>query len=571
MPVDVECAYEGDKLYLLQCRPASASVRNPATNGEPAGEAGQFPVAWAQPADALLYWQLEDLHAPSPVLPLDRDFWENASAGWAAASGRSDAPERTRLELFNTYLYRATEAVVPPSEEAAALATHREATLEMLPRMSTLWRTRWLPEIQAHLAYWDEWSLPEAATSALVVHLDDTKKRFARIWELHFTIVDMCYPAMMWFQELYSELFGTAGELRAFALLQGLGSLTVAMGVALSDLRRIAAAVPVVDEALRTLPVDSVLETLASLPAATRFLEQFDRYLEEHGKRSSSLDLTSTPLIEDPAPLLLQLRQLLAAPQRDPRAELAAQALKRQRSIAAARDTLRSHSKETVERFERYLQAAQDGVILSEDHNYWIDYGVSFRVREVLMECGRRLTERGVVAERADVCYLRWGEIRSDLASNGAADRAALVTARKREIDHWSSVVPPRWLGTFDQSAALPGETEWLRGSPGSPGKARGVARIMHSIDDAKRLRPGDILVAATTAPTWTTFFATIAGVVTDSGGVLSHTAVVACEYRLPAVVGASGATSLISDGQIIEIDGRTGEVRRWSDMERVR
>jgi len=101
-----------------------------------------------------------------------------------------------------------------------------------------------------------------------------------------------------------------------------------------------------------------------------------------------------------------------------------------------------------------------------------------------------------------------------------------------------------------------------LRGNPGSPGKVRGTARVLHSIADADKLLEGDILVAATTAPPWTTFFATVAAVVTDSGGLLSHTAVIAREYGIPAVVGASQATTLIQDGQLLEVDGDAGIVR---------
>jgi pyruvate,water dikinase len=79
---------------------------------------------------------------------------------------------------------------------------------------------------------------------------------------------------------------------------------------------------------------------------------------------------------------------------------------------------------------------------------------------------------------------------------------------------------------------------------------------------EAAKLRPGDVLVAESTAPSWTPLFATVAAVVTDTGGVLSHCAVVAREYGLPAVVGTATATELIRDGQILEVDGDSGLVR---------
>ena len=101
-----------------------------------------------------------------------------------------------------------------------------------------------------------------------------------------------------------------------------------------------------------------------------------------------------------------------------------------------------------------------------------------------------------------------------------------------------------------------------IMGKPGSAGTVRGTARIISSIAEAGRLQPGDILVAETTAPPWTPLFATVAAVVTDTGGVLSHCAVVAREYAIPAVVGTGGASKVIADGQTIEVDGDAGIVR---------
>ncbi len=101
-----------------------------------------------------------------------------------------------------------------------------------------------------------------------------------------------------------------------------------------------------------------------------------------------------------------------------------------------------------------------------------------------------------------------------------------------------------------------------LQGTSGSPGTARGPARVVRSLAEAGRLQPGDVLVAETTAPPWTPLFATAAAIVTDTGGVLSHCAVVAREYGIPAVVGTGAATATIEDGQLIEVDGDAGLVR---------
>ncbi len=107
-----------------------------------------------------------------------------------------------------------------------------------------------------------------------------------------------------------------------------------------------------------------------------------------------------------------------------------------------------------------------------------------------------------------------------------------------------------------------------VKGLPGSAGVVRGSARVIHSLAEAGKLQPGDILVAVSTEPPWTPLFATASAIVTDSGGVLSHSAVVAREYRIPAVVGTGNATTTFKDGQLIEVDGNAGTVRVVSENE---
>jgi phosphoenolpyruvate synthase/pyruvate phosphate dikinase len=101
-----------------------------------------------------------------------------------------------------------------------------------------------------------------------------------------------------------------------------------------------------------------------------------------------------------------------------------------------------------------------------------------------------------------------------------------------------------------------------VAGHAGSPGVVRGTARVIRSLTEAGRLQYGEILVAEATLPEWTPLFATAAAVVTDIGGILSHSAVVAREYCIPAVVGTGIATATIRDGQLIEVDGTHGMVR---------
>jgi pyruvate,water dikinase len=105
-------------------------------------------------------------------------------------------------------------------------------------------------------------------------------------------------------------------------------------------------------------------------------------------------------------------------------------------------------------------------------------------------------------------------------------------------------------------------EPDLVRGHAASPGVARGRARVIRTLAEADQLQQGDVLVAESTMPPWTPLFGTACAIVTDVGGILSHAAVVAREYRIPAVVGTRTATARIYNGQFIEVDGSKGTVR---------
>jgi pyruvate,water dikinase len=229
--------------------------------------------------------------------------------------------------------------------------------------------------------------------------------------------------------------------------------------------------------------------------------------------------------------------------------------------------------------FDFLLAAAQEAVVLSEDHNFWIDARSMYYVRRVFLEVGRRLSTAGVIAAREDVFHLAVSELREALNRLPAIAGHALqgvVEQRRAEIDQFRAITPPDLLGTRSEQPAAPGApgqrltskgqpgkgSRQLRGHAGSPGVVRGPARVVRSLADAGKVAPGDILVAETLSSSWTPLFAVVTGVVTDTGGILSHAAVVAREYGIPAVLGTEVGTSSLRDGQLVEVDGHHGIVR---------
>ena len=191
-----------------------------------------------------------------------------------------------------------------------------------------------------------------------------------------------------------------------------------------------------------------------------------------------------------------------------------------------------------------------------------------FVYKRALLREAERLVRNGVLREQEDIFYLRFEELQEVVRSNHADDE--VIRERKDAFRSYEKLTPPRVLtsdgeavaGTYRRDGVPAGA---LLGLPVSAGVVEGRARVITDISDAD-LEPGDILVTAFTDPSWTPLFVAIDGLVTEVGGLMTHGAVIAREYGLPAVVGVEGATRLIRDGQRIRVDGTDGYVQILSE-----
>jgi pyruvate,water dikinase len=182
----------------------------------------------------------------------------------------------------------------------------------------------------------------------------------------------------------------------------------------------------------------------------------------------------------------------------------------------------------------------------------------------------------GRLTDASDVFFLRYDELQ-DALRGGKGDLRPLVGQRRQEHARHMAMKPPAAVGTPPPPemadnpmmtkffGGLPPESSdprLINGNAASAGTYTGTARVIMSLEDSDRLRQGDVLVCPATMPPWTPLFAIASAVVTDHGGILSHTAIVAREYQIPAVIGTKVGTSLIQDGQTITVDGDAGTVR---------
>ena len=320
-----------------------------------------------------------------------------------------------------------------------------------------------------------------------------------------------------------------------------------------------------------TLQAESSARLLEERPAEEdwpQFWARLQTHLDAYGHTVYNLDPLNPVPADDPAPLLDTLRFYLGeeGAAADPHARQQRTVAARERATAEVRDRVGPLRRRV---FDTLLRRAQEGAPLREDA--LADVGLAWpQLRRLLAELGRRLVAAGVVDARDDVHWLRHDEIASALTSARPPGLRDRVEQRRQRWRGQRRVTPPqvlpekRWLRLF--AWALPANAaeqtgDVLTGLGGSAGRVTAVARVLTGPADFDRLRPGEVLVANITTPAWTTLFVRAAAVVTDVGGPLSHSSIVAREYGIPAVLGTGSATRRIRTGQRVTVDGDAGTV----------
>jgi phosphohistidine swiveling domain-containing protein len=541
-----------------------------------------FPITWEQPGDEQIFWTMDRMHFPTQVAPLADSFLRvTFDRSFNQGAGVYGAPVRAMARRFNTYHYEHMGPPPLPPEELAALGEQAQPRVSaVMGRLWTTWQQDWLPAIQQELHALAAFDLQGADQPAFIAHFAETMRRHERLWAIHFEMAVPFLLSQSLFQDVHRDLLGGDDAFDAFRLLQGFDNETLRANRALWRLSRSVVALPELRRLVLATPAADVPAALAGAAGGPAFLVELDAYLEEYGKRGSDFaDLDQPSWRENPIPAIEALKGYVASDGADPEEERVALAASREELLARTRERLRGYPEQAVGQFEFLLKAAQEAVVLSEDHGWHIDWRGLYEVRQVLLAAGRRRAAAGAIAQRDDVFYLTFEEAQAALAAPGGQWQT-IVVARQAERDHFRTIVPPPAVGTLPPGpppndpfvraimkffGGPPPQAETpgiIRGNAGSPGRVTGRAVVARSLADAGRLRPGDILVAETTAPPWTPLFMSAAAIVTDTGGILCHSAVVAREYRIPAVVGTGMATAVIPDGATIEVDGNAGTVR---------
>jgi len=593
-PADLEWALDAaGALHLLQARPITGLRRR--------GERARLrdrPVLWTQRFSGERWTQAATPLGWSVIQPLLHHFieWEDAQRRYLGGT----APTRLyrgipyfNVTIFRHLAFRPLGKPPPgflldlfPPDEAAELRRAAPA----LPNLGlvgsivgqVLRERRWRRYAFNPLTNPQEWARFEPRLLAEIEQLDlgfdnapaglavvDEAVALARQY-LGIHLLSLAYANLAYglLEAALGSWVGLGGEAVRSALVAEPGAnQTLQTNRALWGLAQVAISEPAVEAALHD---GASLEDLGELPGGLRFRAAFDAFLTDYGHRSAaSYELFATRWADAPE-LVLDLVAAALRSAVDPADQHARREAQRGEAEALVRARLARRRRRRLVpwrqlAFDRLLTTTRGYVALRENQRFAFDR-LLLRLKRVFERIGALLERDGRLAAGEDIVFAHWDELGA-LASGALAPGTLATRIEERRAQFEADLRRPHpvFLEAAGQGLRDADEPtgERLTGDAIGPGRAEGTVRIVRSLADARKLQPGDVLVARAADPGWTPLFVGLSGLILELGSVLSHAAVVAREYGLPAVVNVAGATTRLSDGDRVIVDGDRGRVIR--------
>ncbi|MFE7374836.1 phosphoenolpyruvate synthase [Bacillus cereus] len=371
--------------------------------------------------------------------------------------------------------------------------------------------------------------------------------------------------ALSWINEKIEQWLGEKNA--ADTLSQSVqNNITSEMGLALLDVADVIRPYPEIIAYFQHVDDDSFLDELVQFKGGEKVRDAINAFLNKYGMRcSGEIDITKTRWSEQPAtiiPMILNhIRDFEAGASKRKFEEGLQEALKKEEELLERLQHLPDGNQKVEEtkrmirnlrNFSGYREYPKYGMI----HRYFI-------YKQALLKEAEKLVQNHVLDEREDIYYLTFEELHEVVHTNKLDYK--IIHKQKNAYKLYEKLTPPRVITSDGEIITgkykrenLPAEA--IVGLPVSSGVIEGRARVILNMEDAN-LEDGDILVTAFTDPGWTPLFVSIKGLVTEVGGLMTHGAVIAREYGLPAVVGVENATKRIKDGQRIRVHGTEGYI----------
>ena len=340
------------------------------------------------------------------------------------------------------------------------------------------------------------------------------------------------------------------------------GNRTIETNIALAKLADKVRADPAVLAKLNSLSSAEFDRQCASAQELTGFNGSLQEFMRQYGQRSHTREFFFPRWGDDPTLVIDILRSLASSTEVDLEAKEKQKFAEREAAEADIRERIGKLKYGFLKKriFFLVLKYAQTYLIFRENQRFYLDH-ILYRERRLFMEYGRRWTAAGFLDVPEDIFFLSKEEI-FDMGRVGAKDVRRLVEGRRKEFEKWKDRLPAKFLKgkiEFDDTVERQDGQLRITGTSASPGVVSGVVRVVDNISHLGDVKEGEILVTSNTDPGWTAVFSKIGGLITETGGILSHGAVVSREYGIPAVTAVKGATRIFKSGQRITLDGNQG------------
>lgn len=581
-PMDIEWALHDAQIFIVQARPITA-LPEPSTQSDKVQ-----PLEWSLPNPNGRYMRSSVFELlPDPLSPLFVTLglpeWSRSMQTLMQAfkiRGIFPGAVFTTISGYGYYDLSFTRL------QSLQLLLAMPRIFAMLPSLLKSSEGRWKEARSRYTAIINQWQAADFATVSGERLLDGahTITNIAAQYYLSIQsgILPASYMSELFFTVAYNKLLKRRSDPPALTFMLGFDSTPIRAEKSLYDLAQWARTQPALASALAAMSSErftTLYQNRAEEPDAvwSEWWQRLDTHLAHFGHTIYDLDFAKAVLADEPAAILETLKFFLSGQAPDPYQRQATATAAREQATATINAGLHGLRLRIFRRLVRWAQAFAP---LREDA--LADVGLGWPVlRRMLRELGRRLVECSALTSADDIFWLTLTELRESIAALDAhqelpAQYQAIVAERRATFKRERALTPPaalpikggaRFLG-IDFTRMMPARTEQaagdvLQGIAASPGHITGQARVIHGPEEFDQMRPGDILVARITTPAWTPLFALAAGIVTDVGGPLSHSSIVAREYHIPAVLGTGEATERLSSGQQIAVDGDAGLVTR--------
>ncbi|CAN5627741.1 PEP-utilizing enzyme [soil metagenome] len=560
------------------------------------------------------FWFTDKIHHAEPMYPFDAIMCEVHWIGLSQYNTRIFlVPSALGMDqrILNGYLYMSPNTIDEPAEVARRSAIFRERAGYYFDNWDRLYE-QWQVKAQAHievLAAIEVRSLPEMEADSVVIEGKGLSSGYAlleaynrvieslfKIWQYHFEMLNLGYFAYLTFLDFCREAFPGIPDQSVAKMVSGIDVLLFRPDDELRALARLGVKLGLQAALLRERAPEALIAALESSGAGRTWLARLEQAKRPWFNFSTGNGLYhhDRSWIDDLSLPFAALRDYVVR-------------LDRGEDIDRPVDTIRETRDRITEEYLSFLDGEEsrktfiDLLELSrrvfpyvENHNFFVEHWHHTVFWNKIRDFGKIFQECGFIAVAEDIFFLNRFEIEAalfDLVTAWAVGTPARgpgvwpAEIERRKAIHASLRAwrPPSGLGTPPQritdpflimlwgiddavvrdwtggaAATNPGE---VKGCAAAPGLVEGVARVIHSANQLAELQPGEILICPVTTPSWAPVFSRIGAAVSDSGGIMSHAAIVAREYGLPAVVGTANGTERIRTGQRVRVDGNTGVV----------